>query len=197
MGNNQYFENVPTSERRPQEVRVHVRGVDLAITTDSGVFSKKGLDFGSRLLIETVQLPETGTVVDLGCGYGVIAAALGQVYPSSDWVLLDVNQRAVELAVKNTSHLGSRVRAYQSDGFAANPNLRAEAIVLNPPIRAGKSVIYRLFEEAKAHLNPGGCLWIVIHKKHGAASAKAKLATLFDTVELVARESGYHVFKSQ
>jgi 16S rRNA (guanine1207-N2)-methyltransferase len=192
-----YYTHTPTSESRPTVVTVRVRGIELRLTTDSGVFSKRGLDFGTRLLIETVDLPNRGTMVDLGCGYGVVAASLGTVYPETQWFLLDVNERAVDLAYRNTGALGSRRQVLQSDGFAEVPNLKADAILLNPPIRAGKAVVYRLFEEARDHLLPGGKFWIVIHKKHGAPSAKDKLEELFGQVTLVDRESGYHVFCSE
>jgi 16S rRNA (guanine1207-N2)-methyltransferase len=189
-----YYTHTPASESRPTQVTARVRGVELRLTTDSGVFSKRGIDFGTRLLIETVELPDRGTMVDLGCGYGVVAATLGVVYPQTEWVLLDVNERAVELARQNTTALGARRRVLQSDGFAAVPDLKADAILLNPPIRAGKAVVYQLFQEARDHLLPGGKFWIVIHKKHGAPSAKEKLEELFGHVALADRDSGYHVF---
>jgi 16S rRNA (guanine1207-N2)-methyltransferase len=175
-------------------VTARVRGVELRLITDSGVFSKRGIDFGTRLLMETVDLPDRGTMVDLGCGYGVVAATLGVVYPETEWILLDVNERAVELARQNTTALGARRRVLQSDGFAAVSDLKADAILLNPPIRAGKAVVYQLFQEARDHLLPGGKFWIVIHKKHGAPSAKEKLEELFGRVTLADRDSGYHVF---
>lgn len=195
--NSHYYSRVPDSESRPQNVKIHVRGIDRTLTTDSGVFAKKGLDFGTRLLIETVQLKEDGLIVDLGCGYGVVTSVLAEAYPKTRWVLLDVNERAVELSKRNTETFASRREVLQSDGFAAVPNLVADTVLLNPPIRAGKAVVYRLFEESKRHLTPGGALWIVIHKKHGAPSAKTKLEELYERVDLVDRESGYHIFCAQ
>lgn len=193
MQSNHYYSTDPTSASRPHDVTVHVRGVELRLITDSGVFAKKGLDFGTRLLIETVDLTGRVNVVDLGCGYGVVAAALAKVYPKTTWAMLDVNSRAVELARKNTQFLGVRRKVYQSDGFSEVPDMMADAVLLNPPIRAGKAVVYRLFEEARDHLVEGGDFWIVIQKKHGAPSAKAKLEELFGNVRLVDRASGYHI----
>lgn len=195
VANEQYFSMEPTSESKPKGVRIKARGVEVQLTTDSGVFAKKGLDFGSRLLIETVNLPSGAIVVDLGCGYGAISAVLSKVYPETSWVLLDVNARALELARTNVLPGSRRVEAIVSDGFMAARDVRADAILLNPPIRAGKAVIYRLFLESGQHLQPNGSLWIVIQKKQGAESARKELASHFSVVELMARDAGYFVYQ--
>lgn len=190
-----YYSQRPTTKSEPRLFRCRVRDVDLELLSDAGVFSKTGLDFGTRLLIETVELPDDGFVVDLGCGYGVVGATLARVYPRTRWLLLDINSRAVELAVVNTTDLGERVRVARSDGLTALGNERPDAILINPPIRAGKSVVYRMFDEASGKLVPGGVLWVVIHKKHGADSARKFLDTRFAQVENVERKSGYQVFR--
>ncbi|MCL6593588.1 MAG: methyltransferase [Alicyclobacillus sp.] len=162
--------------------------------TDAGVFSKRGLDYGTRVLIESVVLPAAADVVDLGCGYGAVAAVLGLVYPHSRWTLLDVNERAVALAAHNVQHLGPRARVLVSDGFAAVPDVRADAILLNPPARAGKAVVYRLLAEAAAHLQERGKLWVVVHKQQGADSVRRELGKLFQQVERAERVRGYSVW---
>jgi 16S rRNA (guanine1207-N2)-methyltransferase len=195
MGNQHYYSGQPGSNHEFRDVRFKIRGVELTLTTDAGVFSKRGIDFGTRVLLEAVELHETDFVVDLGCGYGVVTAVLARVYPETRWLLLDVNERAVNLAMQNVSRFGGRVDLAVSDGFGARDDVMADAIIANPPIRAGKSVVYRLFEESKSHLRDGGALWVVIHKKHGAASAAVKLGELFEQVDLVTRQSGYHIFR--
>lgn len=191
-----YFTNSSEVASQSRQFVVRVRGVELQLESEAGVFSKRGLDFGTRLLIEAVTLPESGLAVDLGCGYGPVASALGRVYPHSRWLMLDVNARAVEVARRNVRQLGERATALVSDGFSEAGSVRADAILLNPPIRAGKSVIYRLFEESLAHLNPDGALWIVIQKKQGAPSARTELERLFPVVTDVTRAGGYHVFRA-
>ncbi len=165
------------------------------LTTDRGVFSKNQLDFGTRVLINAVELPEHAEVVDLGCGYGPVTAFLGRLYPDSRWTLIDVNERALALAAENVRQLSDRTRIVLSDGFREVEDLVADAIILNPPIRTGKAVIYRLFEESHLHLRAGASLWIVIQKKQGANSARAHLETLFTMVDCVERSGGYHVFR--
>ncbi|QQE78540.1 class I SAM-dependent methyltransferase [Alicyclobacillus sp. SO9] len=191
-----YYTSEPSVKHETRVVEVHARATALELKTDSGVFSKKGLDYGTRLLIETVRLPEAGTIVDLGCGYGPVAGVLLRVYPKTRWVLLDVNRRAVQLAQANLGGFEQRCETHVSDGFAAVPALVADAVLLNPPIRAGKAVVYRLFAEARDHLKPGGELWIVIQKKQGAASARSTLEALFSRVELCEKSGGYHVYRS-
>ena len=70
-----------------------------------------------------------------------------------------------------------------------------DAIVLNPPIRTGKAVIYAMFADAAAHLSPGGALYIVIRKQQGAESAQKYLGTIYADVERIAREKGYWVLR--
>ncbi|GMA50472.1 hypothetical protein GCM10025857_18290 [Alicyclobacillus contaminans] len=138
MDGNHYYSTNPSSDRRPGQISVRVRGVSLTLHTDAGVFSRRGLDFGTRLLLETVDLDAAREVVDLGCGYGVVAAVLGRVYPETHWTLVDVNARAIELAEQNTRHLGDRRLVVQSDGFAELPGLMVDAVLLNPPSGRGK-----------------------------------------------------------
>ncbi len=192
-----YYAATPESESRLRAVTIRCRGVERTLWTDNGVFAKRGLDSGSALLIETVELPGRGVVVDLGCGYGPVAAVLSVVYPGLSFVMLDVNERAVALAKRNTAGTRERVTAFASDGFAAVPDLRADAVVLNPPIRAGKAVIYRLFEETRDHLVVGGTLWVVMHKKHGADSAERKLTELGADVRVVERKAGFRVLRCE
>ncbi|RIV24582.1 class I SAM-dependent methyltransferase [Alicyclobacillaceae bacterium I2511] len=179
---------------RPTQISVVARGISLQLWTNAGVFSKRGLDFGTRVLIEAVNLPESGLLVDLGCGYGAAAAILGRVYPQTQWVLLDVNPRAIELAARNLSTQVDRTQVWVSDGFSAVPALQADAILLNPPIRAGKGVVYHLFDEAAWHLVPDGVLWVVIQKKQGADSAKKYLESIFTRVDMAGHQSGYRVY---
>lgn len=190
-----YYSPNPNSPSNPFQIAVHVREQAVRLTVDSGVFSKRGLDYGTRVLLETVTFARPVTAVDLGCGYGPVTAVLSRIYRDSRWVMIDVNPRAVELARLNTTDLGDRVDVYQSDGFATVPPAMFDEILLNPPIRAGKAVVYNLFLQARERLVPDGHLWIVMHKKHGAQSALRYLSAHFALVELMNREAGYHVLR--
>lgn len=189
-----YYSENPVAAHDEREVIFEALGLRLSCTTDAGVFSRDGLDMGTRILLEA--LPELhGRILDLGCGWGPVGTALGKKYPDAQMVLTDVNSRAVELAARNLAANGVRnATVVQGDGFEAVEG-KFDAIVLNPPIRAGKAVIYAMFAEAAAHLNPGGALYIVIRKQQGAESAQKYLSTIYADVERIAREKGYWVLR--
>jgi 16S rRNA (guanine1207-N2)-methyltransferase len=187
-----YFTEKPSSSTDRQRIRVSVRGVEREFWTDSSVFSKRGLDFGTRLLLDKVSLPAEAQAVDLGCGYGPIVAILASVYPNSQWIAVDINERALALAEENCVGL-TRVKFVQSDGLTKLQGYRFTDVLTNPPIRAGKPVVYRFFRESREVLLPGGRLWVVMAKKQGAESAAEFLRTLFSKVERVARDGGYHL----
>ena len=189
-----YYTQNPDVEHDLRQVIFEVLGLRLNCTTDAGVFSRDGLDMGTRILLEA--LPELhGRILDLGCGWGPVGTALGKRYPGAQIVLTDVNSRATELAARNLAANGvANAAVVQGDGFAAVEG-GFDAIVLNPPIRAGKAVIYALFAEAAKHLRADGALYIVIRKQQGAESAQKHLSSIYADVERIAREKGYWVLR--
>ena len=189
-----YYAKNPGVAHDERRVIFEVLGLKLECVTDSGVFSREGLDMGTRILLEA--LPEaSGRVLDLGCGWGPVGVALGKRYPAAELVLTDVNERAAELAERNLRDNGVRnARVVCGEGFE-NVEGTFDLIALNPPIRAGKAVIYELFANAAARLNADGALYIVILKQQGAESAQKYLETIYRDVERVARDKGYWVLR--
>ncbi|MEJ8303086.1 class I SAM-dependent methyltransferase [Saccharibacillus sacchari] len=191
-----YYTNRPTAEHDRRTIEVELRGKKVRLVTDAGVFSKSGLDYGSRVLIDALEIPQGASVLDVGCGYGPIGIAAG-LMGATRITMLDVNERAIELARENAAANGiSQAKAMQSDLLEAVSEERYDVIISNPPIRAGKETVHRMFEQASECLNPGGSLWIVIQKKQGAPSAKAKLDSLFEQVEEVTKDKGYRIYKA-
>ncbi|GAX89330.1 16S rRNA methyltransferase [Effusibacillus lacus] len=191
-----YFSNYPTVARDLRLVRDRLRQFDLEFWTDAGVFSKGGVDFGSRLLIETMDIPNGARVLDVGCGYGPIGITAAKLAPDGHVLMIDVNGRAVELARKNAGQNGVKnVEVRQSDLFFNVHERSFDRILTNPPIRAGKAVVHEIFEEAAMRVNQSGELWVVIQKKQGAPSAKKKLEELFEEVDDVAKDAGYRIFR--
>lgn len=194
----QYFSKQPQSDSKPITWQATLKGTSYTFTSDEGVFSKGNVDFGTKLLIESFEAPEiAGDFLDLGCGYGPVGVFLADTFKERKVVMVDINERAVKLARENVQkNQLDNVKVKQSDQFSELENDRFAAILLNPPIRAGKKVVHQMFEESKKALVPHGELWIVIQKKQGAPSAKKKLEELFKNVETIIRKKGYFIFKT-
>ena len=190
-----YFTNSPDLAHEYERVSLQWEGKTFTFITDAGVFSKGKLDAGTALLLEAVG-PLSGPCADLGCGWGPIGILLASKNAATSFYMVDINERAVELANRNAQVNGvNNAHAYIGDGLQNAPaNLRT--VVSNPPIRIGKQPMYALLQTAYEKLASGGDLYIVIRKQQGAASAKVFLQNLFGTCETIARHSGYHVLKS-
>jgi len=193
-----YYTDVPSSAPRPRMIEAVLRGRTFRFETDAGMFSNRGVDFGTRLLIEAMDIPAGADVLDVGCGYGPIGIVAAALAPDGFVTMIDRNLRAVELARRNAERLGLKnVRVLAGNLFEPlAPGETFDVVLTNPPIRAGKDVVHGIFEGAFARLRPGGSLWVVIQKKQGAPSAQAKLESLFGGVEVADRDGGYRVLRA-
>ncbi|HLS20883.1 MAG TPA: class I SAM-dependent methyltransferase [Bacillota bacterium] len=196
--NEHYFSKQPQSKSKRETWQTTLRNYNLSFTTDFGVFSREKVDFGSRVLIESFIEPAIdGKILDLGCGYGPVGLAVAASFPERQIVMADINERAISLAKHNANiNQITNVQIVASDRFSQISDTFA-AILLNPPIRAGKKVVYDLFTESYHSLKKHGEFWIVIQKKQGAPSAAKKLEELFKNVSLIERKKGYHIYKAQ
>ncbi|PKK94506.1 MAG: hypothetical protein CVV60_06070 [Tenericutes bacterium HGW-Tenericutes-5] len=175
-------------------ILVKINDKSFSFLTDHGVFSKQGLDFGSRLLIESILEYEGKKVLDVGCGYGPLGIIFKSFNPSSDVSMIDVNDRAIKLSQKNATKNKADVNVFYSDGFSEIKE-EYDLIFTNPPIRAGKDVIYAFFHGAENHLKAEGMFFFVMNKKHGAPSAIKKCEEIFSSVEVINKKSGYYIIK--
>ena len=197
MPDEHYFTRNPTSAGGPRTFSLMVRGYTLLFHTEAGVFSRERLDNGTKLMLQHLQIAPTDRVLDLGCGYGVVGVVAGKLAPQGPIILVDINERAVALARKNLQVNGiDNAEVYQSDGFEAIADQTFDVIALNPPIRTGLAVIYRLIEESAAHLAPGGSFYLVGRTQQGVLRLAKKMAKVFGQVEEVAKGGGYRVFVS-
>ena len=193
--NDQYYPADPTSESNPVPCAFPYRGHGLNFMTDAGVFSKGELDVGSRLLLDA--LPAfTGDVLDIGCGWGAIGVAIAKANKNAKVTMVDVNRRALDLCRQNCQRNGVTAEVIESDGMAEVMGRKFDAIVTNPPIRAGKQVIYKMFADAAQSLNLDGALYLVIRKQQGAESCVKYLKTLFNEVEKLDKSGGFWVLKA-
>lgn len=194
-----YYSKNPSVKSDPKEWQAVIRDVRLRFKTDAGVFSKGEVDFGSRLLAESFALPEVdGDVLDVGCGYGPIGLSIAASFPDRTIHMIDVNERALSLSRENAGlnsiknvkiQASDALTAVEMDGFAA--------ILTNPPIRAGKETVFKIYNGAFEKLRIGGELWVVIQKKQGAPSTMTHLEELFGSVEIVEKRKGYYILRAQ
>ena len=135
--------------------------------------------------------------MDLGCGYGPLGLTVAQNSLQARVDLADINSRALALASRSGERLNltSRVTFLQSDIYEKIEG-PYDSIVVNPPIRAGKLVTYRMYEEAKQYLIDGGSLYIVIRKAQGAESASRYIETIVGNVTLLKRDKGYYIYRA-
>ncbi|WP_270283284.1 class I SAM-dependent methyltransferase [Streptococcus infantarius] len=190
-----YYAENPDSAHDIQELKVTLLGQSFTFLTDSGVFSKKMVDYGSQVLLNTLDFEKGKTLLDLGCGYGPLGISLAKVQGVKP-TMVDVNNRAIDLAKQNAQKNGVEADIFQSDIYE-KVNGTFDYIISNPPIRAGKQVVHTIISESINYLKVGGNLTIVIQKKQGAPSAKAKMEEVFGNVEILKRDKGYYILRSE
>ena len=160
------------------------------------IFSKDKVDYGTNVLVETVNknFELSGDVLDIGCGYGAIAIVLGKVFSNANFYLCDINKTAVELSQENAvkNDVKNIKEIILSDGYE-NVKKSFDYIITNPPIKAGKENLLNILLGAHEHLKENGKLLFVIKKKHGEDSIRKKLAEKFKNVEILKRDSGYYI----
>lgn len=191
----QYFDNNENLISKKREISVLLNDTKYTFISDNGVFSKGEVDYGSIALLKILLKQNfTGNILDIGCGYGTIGLILAKNFPECNFLLSDVNIRACALARENKKSFGVKnVEIIESDIFQ-NIDKNFDYVVTNPPIRAGKKVIYSIFEQSYHHLNQNGSLFIVIRRSHGAESAQKFIHSIFGNCELLKKDKGFYVY---
>jgi len=191
-----YFSPNPPPAGRTRTIVYRQGGREFTFRTAAGVFSRSGVDAGSRLLLEAIDLGGAERILDLGCGYGVLGIVAAARAPQARVVLVDINPRAVALAEENIARNAvPNVEARCGDGCAPVAGERFDVILYNPPIRAGRQVVLRLLREARACLTPGGRLYLVARTNQGALTLGRLAGEIFARVAEIERGSGFRVFE--
>jgi 16S rRNA (guanine1207-N2)-methyltransferase len=193
-----YFVERPTSKARYGLIRACLRGRMFGFLTASGVFSKKRVDLGTRLLVESMILPEKGCVLDVGCGYGVAGIAAAALNPSLRVMMVDVNMRAVRLARQNVelNHVWN-VEVRRGHLYESVKGLMFDCVVSNPPVSAGMKTVEAIIVEAPSHMTSEATLQMVVRSKIGGKRLQSIFEEAFGAFEVLARGSGYRVLMSR
>ena len=190
-----YFAENPDAKHDIHELNVELLGQRLTFLTDAGVFSKKMIDYGSRVLLSVLDFEAGERVLDVGCGYGPLGLTLAKAQGVTA-TMVDINQRALDLAQKNAERNQVSAHIFQSNVYE-KVNGIFDHIISNPPIRAGKQVVHEVISGSYEHLTEGGDLTLVIQKKQGAPSAKSKMEAVFSNCEIVKKDKGYYILRSE
>ena len=184
-------------ESKPAKFDFYYKDHHFTFNTDAGVFSKDYIDYGSFVMLNNFipnELPYP--ILDMGAGYGPLGIVISVLY-NKKTVMAEINERAYNLILKNVKENNSDSLVYNSDLYEKiTDDMKFSSVVTNPPIRAGKDVINKIYDGAYSHLVDEGELWVVIQKKQGAPSSKDYLTKLFGNCEIVKRDKGYYILKS-
>lgn len=195
MNLNYYFDKNTNVVSNEVTTKAIIKGILYSFKTDNNVFSKRGLDFGTRTLLENLNLDNiTGDILDFGCGYGPIGIFIS-TNTKSLVDMVDINERALELAKKNAQLNKADVNIFSSDVYS-NIDKKYDYIITNPPIRVGKEILYSILFGAKEHLNKNGHLIFVINKNQGAKTLAKKLEEVYDVI-IIAKNKGFFVIDCQ
>jgi len=200
---NHYFSEKPEIKSEKKTIKYTIQNKKFEFITDNGVFSKSKVDFGTDLLLNEFLKKNRGLevekikILDIGCGYGVVSVILKSFYPEISITLSDVNERALELSEENLKKYGiNDYHIIKSSAFEKITE-KFDVILSNPPIRAGKDIIFKIYSEAYEHLNENGEFYCVIQTKHGAKSTQKKLMEIFGNCDTVTIDGGYRIFLSK
>ena len=195
-----YFSEVQDVKSAKKIINYEIKNEKFEFLTDNGVFSKTKVDFGTDVMLRTFlnenKKLENIRILDIGCGYGVVSVVLKRFFEKAKILSTDVNERALELTKENiqknnrTDDFEVR-KSFVFDNISEN----FDVILSNPPIRAGKQVIFKIYEKSFVHLNKNGEFYCVIQTKHGAKSTKKKLEELFGNCTTLVIEAGYRIFR--
>lgn len=198
-GSHQYFENNEDLGHDFKQYETVIFDKQFKFKTDSGVFSRDNLDFGTRVMLEALDLdtlPE-GDVLDLGAGYGPVGVIMGTELPERQIYGVDISERAIGLAKQNAdTNRVENVHFNVSNAYGSIEKRDFAVILTNPPVRAGKETVHHFITEAIHYLKSGGEIYVVLQKKQGAPSAMKKMEEVYGNVEEIERRKGYWILRS-
>lgn len=194
---NHYYTNNTDLKSEIRTIKYTYKNATVSFKTDSGVFSKEHIDFGTNVLLNSLEdLSTYKKLLDVGCGYGTIGLSIAKAYNHLLVDMVDINERAVRLANLNAKENKIDNAVAITSNIYENVRGTYDVVISNPPIRAGKKVVFEIVEKAKEHLNLNGFIYVVIQKKQGAPSLINKMEEVYGNIEIINKEKGYYIIKS-
>jgi len=189
-----YFENDENLKSNKQKLTIKYKNISLDFYTDNGVFSKNKFDYGSRLLLENLEINNLcGKLLDLGCGYGPIGIYLAKT-TTCDIDMIDINERAIELCRENIKLNNIKNATCYISNVYDSVDKKYNYIITNPPIRAGKEILRKILIGAKDYLEELGQLWFVMRKDHGVKTMIKELESHYN-IEIIDKSKGFYIVK--
>lgn len=190
----QYFDNDKSIKSNKKLISFNFNNKKYNVYTDNGVFSKDRFDYGTRVLLDSININElSGNVLDLGCGIGVVGVILGTMNKNINIDMIDVNERAISLSKENIYLNNVTCNVFISDVYS-NVDKKYDYIITNPPIRAGKEVIRRFLLGGYDYLTDNGVLYFVMRKEHGVKSMIRELENKY-IVSVINKDKGFYAVK--
>lgn len=190
----QYFTNDKNVKSEDISFNYTYNGKELKFISNAGIFSKSRVDFGTNLLLNTIEL-KGNSILDLGCGYGIIGVAVASTNDKYNVLSVDINERAVNITNQNYKNNFIRNGKAIVNNIYQGFSEKFDMIITNPPIRAGKEVVYEMVLRGIDHLKKDGEIWVVIRKDKGGLSLFKKMQEIYKTVEIIKRKNGYIIIK--
>lgn len=188
----QYFDNDNNIKHNKKIIEFYFNDKKYNLYSDNGVFSKDKFDYGTRLLLDSIDISKlSGNVLDLGCGIGVVGIILGTINKNINIDMIDINERAISLVRDNLTLNKVKANVFSSDVYS-NVNKKYDYIITNPPIRAGKEVVRKFLFGGYDYLNDNGMLYFVMRKDHGVKSMIKELESKYN-VTIVNKDKGFYI----
>lgn len=170
-------------------------GFEIKFKTRPGVFSEKGLDLGTRLLVENMEVKDGTMVADLGCGSGIMGFVAAKLNPKGHVHLLDDRLRAIELAKENVELNNLKnIEVYLSDLFSEVSTRTYHQIYCNPPQDMGNEFLEEMVRECFDHLKENSSVYWVV-QKHISTVAERLFKKYFGNSTIVATGKIHTVLK--
>jgi 16S rRNA G1207 methylase RsmC len=198
MSGEHYFSEQPAGEFKPKKIVTAIDGQRVELLTAGGTFSPDHMDTGTAILLEhAYQAPNSGNLLDLGCGWGPIALTLAKKNPEATVWAVDVNERSLELTRMNAEKLGlANIRVAHVDEVPSE--LTFTGIWSNPPIRVGKEALHDILNKWLVRLDEECEAYLVVSKDLGADSLLKWMQAEFAALqsERIETAKGFRIIRS-